>query len=357
MNTAGKARRLNDERMIACRHRRLFITSLRFAVLYFFMSQRPSLRRPNGDSVVLCVEAEPVVMNDDQSSPEPSDLNRRRAAKSSGKDITPLLKGWDYEPGTINVRKIHGSDGEPKLQMRLDLGLLQMALTGRPDGCKPHGCESLLEYFESQLKEHELRNGTDLGFNLNAQQCQALREEAAMYYHRYLSLFVLEEFPGVVRDTDRNLRVLDLCGKYASSEQDRLVLEQYRPYITMMNVRAAASILFRENKHATALKVVKRGIRRIREFFEGFGQFDAAGRSNEIRVLKRFAREIRKKMPVDPLERLNTELSRAVQDERYEDAAKLRDEIQRSHPLPGHPDTGRAAPGQSSADHPRQSSH
>src|SRR5262245_37546884 len=74
-----------------------------------------------------------------------------RTPKSEGKafskDIGPLLKGWDYEPGTINVRKINGADGSPKLQMRLDLGLLQMELTGRPDGAKPHGHDSLLEYF------------------------------------------------------------------------------------------------------------------------------------------------------------------------------------------------------------------
>jgi hypothetical protein len=262
-------------------------------------------------------------------SGEPSASHSRRQARSSSKDITPLLKGWDYEPGTINVRKVSGNDGQPKLQMRLDLGLLQMELTGRPDGLKPHGCESLLDYYESQLKEHESRNGTERGFHLTGQQCQSLREEAVMYYHRYLSLFVLEDFPGVVRDTDRNLRLLDLCGRYAVDEEDRLLLEQYRPYITMMNTRAAASILFRDERYAEALKLVKRGIASIREFFERFGQVKALSQSNEVRVLKRFAREIRRKMPVDPLARLKAELDKAVTAERYEDAARLRDEIQR----------------------------
>src|SRR5438874_12848537 len=88
------------------------------------------------------------------------------------KDITSVLKGWDYESGTINVRKVTGIDGSPKLQMRLDLGLLQMELSGRPDGLRPHGSESLLDYFEAQLKDHEKRYGTDLGFHLTAEQCQ-----------------------------------------------------------------------------------------------------------------------------------------------------------------------------------------
>ena len=55
-----------------------------------------------------------------------SDGPSRDEGKLSGKDITPVLKGWDYEPGTINVRKINGVDGSSKLQMRVDLGLLQM---------------------------------------------------------------------------------------------------------------------------------------------------------------------------------------------------------------------------------------
>ena len=213
--------------------------------------------------------------------------------------------------------------------MRLDLGLLQMELTGRPDGNRPHGCESLLEYYETELKDHETRNGTELGFHLTGEQCQALREEAVMYYHRYLSLFVLEDFPGVVRDTARNLRVLDLCGKFAVDDQDRLILEQYRPYITMMNARAAASILYKDGKYAEALQAVKDGLRQIKRFFSRFGQVAAYRHSNEVRVLKSFGREIRQKLPVDPKTRLQAQLDRAVKKEDYEQAAKLRDELKR----------------------------
>lgn len=244
------------------------------------------------------------------------------------KDIGPILKGWDYESGTINVRKITGNDGRPKLQMRLDLGLLQMEMSGRPDGNTPHGCESLLEFYEVQLEEHRRVNGSDLGFHLTADQCQSLREEAVMYYHRYLSLFVLEEFSGVVRDTARNLRLLDLCGQFAEEEHDRLILEQYRPYLIMMNVRAHASIAFKNKEYRSALEVVKGGLNDLREFFRRFGQESAYSRSNEVRVLKRFGRDIKRKLPVDPIVRLQSQLDKAVKHERYEEAAKIRDEMQ-----------------------------
>jgi hypothetical protein len=212
--------------------------------------------------------------------------------------------------------------------MRLDLGLLQMEMTGRPDGARPHGFESLLEYHEDQLADFRRINGSDIGFALTSEQCQQLREESLMYYQRYLSLFVLEEFSGVVRDTSRNLRVLDLCGKFAMDEQDRLMLEQYRPYITMMNVRAAASLHLKAKRPNDALRAVEAGLEGIKEFFAKFAQDDEAfSHSNEVRVLKRFAREIRKKLPVSPVQKLQRKLERAVKNEEYEEAARLRDKI------------------------------
>ncbi len=56
-------------------------------------------------------------------------------------DLNSLLKDWPHESGAIKVRKIIGLDGNEKLQLRIDLGVLQMEMTGRPDGQRPHNCE------------------------------------------------------------------------------------------------------------------------------------------------------------------------------------------------------------------------
>lgn len=274
-----------------------------------------------------------------QGQQENQGLSNHQTAIS--KDINPILDDWEFEPGTINVRKVSGADGKPKLQMRLDLGLLQMEMSGRPDGQQPYGCESLLEYYEKRLADHRKRNGTDDGFEISGAACRNLREEAAMYYQRYLSLFVLEEFSGVVRDTARNLRLLDLCSRFAAEEEDRIVMEQFRPYITMMNARARASISLRHKRYREALREIENGIGDIREFFDRFGQPEAFGRANEVKVLKRFAREVRRKLPVDPLKRLQKKLDRAVKDERYEEAARLRDKIAVMKGHPGGPQGAR----------------
>jgi len=260
---------------------------------------------------------------------QPENNSPKKRKTRPNKDIGPILDGWEYEPGTINVRKILGADGLPKLQMRLDLGLLQMELRGRPDGARPHGHESLLEYYEDRLKDHNTKNGTELGFHLTPAQCQSLREEALMYYHRYLGLFVLGDFAAVARDTNRNLRVLDMCVRFGEEEQDRLVLEQYRPYIVMMNTRALASIQCKRENYRKAMSIVRKGLLEIRTFFERFGKPEVYRKSNEARILKRLGREIREHLPVDVMKTLNKQLGKAIQAEHYEEAARLRDEIAR----------------------------
>jgi len=65
------------------------------------------------------------------------------------RDITAILDDWPFEPGQISARMIQAEDGEPRIQIRLDLGLLQMYTEGRPDGEEPNGFRSLLDYFEA----------------------------------------------------------------------------------------------------------------------------------------------------------------------------------------------------------------
>lgn len=238
-----------------------------------------------------------------------------------------MLASWPYEPGKITVRTIMGRDGREKVQMRLDLGVLQMELDGRPDGEQPKGCDSLLDHHLDRLAKYEEANGTDLGFTLDSDQCKALRDEALMFYHRYLSLFVLEDYRRVERDTGRNLRVLDLCNKYATEELDRLVLEQYRPYIVMMNTRAKALQAMEAGMFKSALAHADAGLRTIQDFFAKYSREDAFETSSEVQVLQGLRQEIVQRLPIGTVERLERKLQRALDEERYEDAARLRDQI------------------------------
>src|SRR4051812_32455835 len=90
-------------------------------------------------------------------------------------DVTHALRGWAFQPGQVNVRLIRGNDGKPKLQLRLDLGLLQMELDGRPDGRRPHRAVTELDFQRRKLATHVKKYGSDAGFNLTSRDCQALR--------------------------------------------------------------------------------------------------------------------------------------------------------------------------------------
>jgi hypothetical protein len=253
-------------------------------------------------------------------------------------DIREVLAEWPYAPGELTVRKIIGDDGREKIQMRLDLGLLQMEMTNRPDGERPNGHESLLHYHLDQLDQYRRRNGTDLGFELSAEQCQALRAEAVMYYHRYLSLFVLEEYDLVERDTARNLQVLDLTHKYAAERSDKVAFQHYRPYIVMMNTRAKAQRALQAKAYRSALAHVDAGLRAIREFFETFGQEETFETCAEAAILLTVRQEILEQMPADPITKLQKELDAALRQQRYEDAARLRDQIKQLQQRRNDPD-------------------
>jgi len=287
------------------------------------------------------------------------------------RDMTDILKEWPYEPGELHVRLIEGTDGEPKLQVRLDLGILQMNAEGRPDGEQPFGYDSLLEYHEARLdglepdlepeedseaedddadgeepEEEEEEDGVgsfgasdildpdDLGAGSEADEpkltgvhCRALRDEALQFYHRYVALLVLEDFEGVVRDTTRNLRVLELMAEHAENENDRTSLESHRPYILMMRARAMASQAIKDSEPKLAILALDQGLEALRAAFDKQGDPDGFDTSKEAEMLRSMRESLVPMLPVSQKAELRRRLNEAIMDENYELAAILRDEI------------------------------
>ena len=242
-------------------------------------------------------------------------------------DIGTILNDWPFEPGQVSARRIRGADGRDKIQLRLDMGLLQMEVAGRPDGAKPFGCECLLSYYESQLDAHRRRTGEGDGFHVDEDGCERLRNEAQMYYHRYLAEFVLEDYEAVERDTQRNLRVMDFLNEHAEEDSDRFAMEQYRPYVMMMHTRARARLAAGANRVKAAIGLLREGIERITRFYRKWGQDDAIPESGELAVLRAMISEFEPRVPMDPVQRLRNELAKAIREERYEEAATLRDQL------------------------------
>lgn len=240
-------------------------------------------------------------------------------------DISKILSDWPFDPGQITARLVPTADGESRLQIRVELGLLQLHLDGRPDGLRPEGLESLLELHEGRIAQEE--DGEGEGAGLSPEECEGLRAEALLYYHRYVGLMVLEDFERVVRDTTRNLRVLDLCARHAEQESDRNALERFRPYIVMMRARAKAGLALRDGESKAAVLAVDDGLEDLRKHYAEVGQPQLIDRSPEARVLREIRDALSPQLPMSQRAELTDRLNRAIAEENYELAAILRDEL------------------------------
>lgn len=239
-------------------------------------------------------------------------------------DLNTILQDWPHENGSIKVRKIVGLDGREKLQLRVDLGVLQMEITGRPDGQRPHNCESLLVYHQKRAARADQKGEN---YQLTPEQCAELQQEGIQYYHRYLSLFQINDFEGVVRDTQRNLDLFTFVSEHMDREEFSWALQQFRPYVLMMNTRAKASILLAQNRFPEAIVEIERGRERIADFLQQSNFPEMVSKSSEIAFLDEWLEEVKSKRPLSKLEVMQREMETAIAKELYERAAELRDAI------------------------------
>ena len=274
-------------------------------------------------------------------------------------DISRILTDWPYEAERVSVRLVHGDDGREKIQMRIDLGLMQMELDGRPDGQHVFDSPTWLDFYEREQQAHELANPDGSPYSLSGEQCQNLLREGIQFYHRYLSFWHLALYELCARDTARNLRLFAFVRRFAAHERDRLQFDQWRPYVTMMHARSIAQPLVAANRRAEAIAAIDEGIAAIEQFLEDYDQSVRSAQVSELTFLRRWKAELKagkKKAKASVAEdategttpeatgmggaamdgnppasehrlRLQRELERAIAAERYEEAARLRDQI------------------------------
>jgi hypothetical protein len=269
-------------------------------------------------------------------------LDKRRVSP----DIDPILQDWPYRPDEVTVRIVEGSDGRRKIQLRLDLGVLQMEIDGRPDGRRIHECDSWLEYHQKRQSEHDAANPDGKPYLLEPEDCAELQREGVQYYHRYISFWHLQRYELCARDTLRNLRLFAFVREHARNDRDKLQFDQWRPYVTMMHARAVATPLVELEQWDAAAGVLDAGIRGIERFLEDYNQTEKAAQVGELRFLQQWKNEIMSHqtpkdltavadpaqadtITIDPAAELRERLKLAIIEERYEDAAGLRDQLER----------------------------
>ena len=238
-------------------------------------------------------------------------------------DLSDIMKEWPHEPGRFLVRMVKGAEDRPLLQVRIDLGILQMDMTGRPDGTTIRGFESCLHAVQQDLATYQEAHGSSRGFVISPEDARLLREEAAQYFHRYVALFHLGRFEEVVRDTRRNLDSIDFCQSFGSTDQDRLALDPFRPQVITMRTRAQAELAVGNDQGSTAVQIINHGLEELEEILPA----DHFEQSNEVVLLRGMRDLLVPKLPSSQRAELEDRLQRALDAENYELAAILRDEL------------------------------
>lgn len=282
------------------------------------------------------------------------------------RDISAILAEWEFQPGQLSARVIAAEDGEPRLQVRLDLGIIQMHLEGRPDGLTPYGFRSLLDYFEDQFEadrdrdsfgepgDHEDGSGPgsagaeDSGpgggserdgasspgeptaeprVALTPEDCRGLREELSQFNQRAVALSAMDDHERVARDAARNLRVIDVCKEKAQAEADQTMLEQYRPYFIAMRYRALANMAMRDSEPKAALVLIDEGLEVLKVAYAATGKQGGFEQSTEVKSLRAMRESLVPQLPLSQKAELRRRLAEALEQENYELAAILRDEL------------------------------
>jgi hypothetical protein len=231
-------------------------------------------------------------------------------------DLTPILSEWPWRPGRLDVRRLAGADGRALLQVRVELGVLQMEADGRPDGLGYLAGASALEWFRDPTRP-----------SFSPAQVADLAAEISQRRQRALACAMLEDWARVRRDAVENLEAIDLVARRAAESADRARLDAWRPHELAMRARAEAAIALVAGRRDVAQAALDLGLRSVREAWTRAGSPDRATDGPEVTLLRALLDALTLKLPTSQRHELERRLQQAVLAENYELAAILRDEL------------------------------
>jgi len=230
--------------------------------------------------------------------------------------IDRLLQSWEFDPVGVNARVVRGGDGRKVIQMRIDMGVLQLETAGRPDGARPEGFETYYDYLMSQV----LVEGDE--YVLTEPDCIEVDREFVQFYHRRICWLQLNEFERAVEDADHTLGLMDLCRQHSPDEHWTLSHEQYRRFVLFHRTQAAAlAQLNSGDGPEAAIHEINQGVDSINAFLEEFEVEDFED-DELLERLKEMREDLRQRYEVGRT--LHEQLADAVASEQYELAARLR---------------------------------
>lgn len=250
-------------------------------------------------------------------------------------DIDDALNGWPFDPSSNGViaREVRAKDGRRVVQVRQELGVLQMEMEGRPDGLKPHGFRTYLDYLRYQAADRGAKPGKQASsLRMNSKQCAEVDREIVQFYHRRMAWLALQRYEHMLADADHTLALMDFVDRHCDDEEYVDSHDRFRGLVLFHKTQARAAMSLERRKPEEAIDVLREGAEQIRKSQDDWEGDDESETPNEalLEQLERIEEEIRKRFVVGLT--LREQLDEAVAREDYERAARLRDAIRARGP-------------------------
>ncbi|MDG3006077.1 UvrB/UvrC motif-containing protein [Paludisphaera mucosa] len=246
------------------------------------------------------------------------------------KDLDDVIQGWPYdpEPGEVLAREVRARDGRNVVQIRIELGVLQLEVAGRPDGSRPHGATTYLDYLRYHAANRTPGDGPGPGWTMAQHHCVEADREFVQFYHRRMAWLSLRRYELAIRDSDHTLALMDFVRKHGADEDYIASHEQFRGLVQFHRAQAQAAMALERRRPEEAIDALRDGVEKLllhqRTWWE---ERDATESPNPslIEQLRLNEQEIRRNFAVEKT--LREQLDEAVAREDYEQAARLRDQI------------------------------
>ncbi|CAN5184136.1 UvrB/UvrC motif-containing protein [soil metagenome] len=245
-------------------------------------------------------------------------------------DIDTALQGWDFNVGVPQARMVQAADGRQVLQLRVDLGLLQLETSGRPDGARPHGCATYFHYLREQAR---VIDRTGQPFVLSEEQSGEADREFFQFYHRRICWLALRNYAKAIQDADHTLAFMDFVRDHSPDERYTQAHEQYRGLVLFHRTQAGAAQGLENDDAEAAVYAIQEGLEKLRAFFVSLEAEEHFDEDLMVSQLRKMEQGIREQHGIETT--LQEQLDAAVAREDYEGAARLRDQL-RNRSIPPH---------------------
>tara|TARA_B100000945_G_C20408112_1_gene611153 strand:- start:1492 stop:2223 length:732 start_codon:yes stop_codon:yes gene_type:complete len=239
---------------------------------------------------------------------------------TDSRNITDILENWGYDSQSIRARVVAGQNGNADvLQMRVEMGIIQMETEGRPDGYRPEGFATYLDFL---LQEEIARSDK---WTLDEEQCVEVDREFMQFYQRRISWLSIKEYERVICDADHTLALMDFCKRHSPDDGWTIVHEQYRPFVLFHRTQAAAYQQLNETTPQAAIECINEGLNTIRSIFAEHELEEHFEEDELVTQLRDIRESLRTEYGVGKT--LHEQLAEAIAREQYERAAEIRDKL------------------------------